>query len=122
VPERAFEANGDVTLLEQAVSNLVHNAIRYNHEGGHVAVTLEEGERGQFRLVVLDDGPGVAPEELERLVERRYRSDDARSRSLGGNGLGLAISLDVAKRHGFVLALQLEQPTGLRASLCGALV
>ena len=120
VPAEPLCTDGDMTLLEQAVSNLVHNAIRYNHAGGHVAVTLELESDDTFSLNVVDDGPGVSPADLARLVERRFRGSEARSRTIGGNGLGLAISLDVAKRHGLTLALTLEEPTGLRASLRGA--
>jgi signal transduction histidine kinase len=121
VPERPVIVNGDVTLIEQAVSNVVHNAVRYNRAGGHVAVLLDEEPPAGFRLRVLDDGPGVPEEELTRLVERRRRGNEARQRHPGGLGLGLHIAYTVAERHGFDLRLARSEHGGLEVSLCGPL-
>ena len=86
-------------LLEQAVVNLIDNAVKYSAEGSTVVVTLEE--RGDEVVVsVTDEGQGVAREHLPRLFERFYRVDKARSRDLGGTGLGLAIVKHVAQIHG----------------------
>lgn len=119
VPEPALWTSGDVTLLEQAVSNIVHNAVRYNHADGHVAVVLEPADGARFRLRVLDDGPGVPDEQLARLTERRYRADDARTRAPGGQGLGLSIAREVALRHGFALELRRREAGGLEVELAG---
>jgi signal transduction histidine kinase len=78
VPEAPLWTVGDVTLIEQAVSNLVHNAVRYNNPGGHVAVVLEPADASQFRLRVFDDGP-ACPTGAGPLTERRHRGDDART-------------------------------------------
>ena len=121
VPERPLLVVGDVTLLEQAVSNLVHNAVRYNHAGGHVAVLLEEAAPAGFRLRVVDDGPGVPEAELSKLLERRQRGDQARQRQPGGLGLGLTIARGVAERHGFELRLGRSEHGGLEATLSGPL-
>jgi signal transduction histidine kinase len=113
---------GDVTLLEQALSNLVHNAVRYNRTGGHVAVLLEEATApAGFRLRVLDDGPGVKEEELQRLVERRQRGDEARQRYPDGLGLGLHIVYGVAERHGFRLDFGRSEHGGLEVTIAGLL-
>ncbi len=118
VPEAPVEAAGDVTLLEQAVSNVVHNAVRYNEDGGHVSVLLEsDGDR--FVLRVLDDGPGVPPESLPMLAERRFRSTEARTRRKDGRGIGLAIAKDVAERHGLTLTFANLDPHGLEARFEG---
>jgi len=86
-------------LLEQAVVNLIDNAVKYSADGSIVVVTLEE--RGDEVVVsVTDEGQGVAREHLPRLFERFYRVDKARSRDLGGTGLGLAIVKHVAQIHG----------------------
>ena len=86
-------------LLEQAVVNLIDNAVKYSTEGSTVVVTLEE--RGDEVVVsVIDEGQGIAREHLPRLFERFYRVDKARSRDLGGTGLGLAIVKHVAQIHG----------------------
>ena len=86
-------------LLEQAVVNLIDNAVKYSAEGSTVVVSLEE--RGDEVVVsVTDEGQGIAREHLPRLFERFYRVDKARSRDLGGTGLGLAIVKHVAQIHG----------------------
>jgi two-component system phosphate regulon sensor histidine kinase PhoR len=86
-------------LLEQAVVNLVDNAVKYSVEGGEVVVTLVEA-RDEVVVSVRDEGQGVAREHLPRLFERFYRADKARSRDLGGTGLGLAIVKHIAQIHG----------------------
>ena len=112
---------GDVTLIEQAVNNLVQNAIQYNHRGGHVALVLEaSGER--FLLRVSDDGPGVPDGDVARLGESRFRSAEARSRRPNGMGLGLSIVTDVARRHGFDLKLGNGAEGGFEAILSGRIV
>ncbi len=118
VPEREVRALGDLTLVEQALSNVVHNAVRYNHAGGHVAVLLEERD-GRFSVRVFDDGPGVAESELARLAERSYRGDEARARHPDGKGLGLAIAKDVADRHGFALELRKPEGGGFEVEFAG---
>jgi signal transduction histidine kinase len=119
VPPTPLFTRGDVTLVEQAVSNLIHNAVRYVQPGGHVAVVLEE--RGaRFSLRVLDDGPGVPAALRAKVFERSFRADDARSRQPDGLGLGLSIALDVAKRHGFTLELRAPAEGGAELELAGA--
>ena len=86
-------------LLEQAVVNLIDNAVKYSAEGSAVVVTLEE-TGDEVVVSVTDEGPGVAREHLPRLFERFYRVDKARSRDLGGTGLGLAIVKHIAQTHG----------------------
>lgn len=81
-------AFGKESLVEQAVYNLVDNAIRY---GGRI-VRVEAGfECGKVRIAVSDDGPGVPESQRDRVFERFYRMDSSRSRTTGGTGLGLAI-------------------------------
>lgn len=89
-------------LLQEALGNLLHNALRYCPAGSRVTVRVaQEGE--QARLTVLDDGPGLAPDELARAGERFFRGRQA---AAGGTGLGLAIARAVAERHGGTLSLQ----------------
>ena len=135
VPEEALVARADLTLVEQAVSNLVHNAVRYTPDGGHVAVLLDAAEAADssadrgldrdadrgFRLRVVDDGPGIAPEDLERLTQRDARADEARSRYPEGQGIGLHIARQVAERHGWTLELGPSEHGGLEAVLAGQL-
>jgi two-component system phosphate regulon sensor histidine kinase PhoR len=86
-------------LLEQAVVNLVDNAIKYGPEASTVEVAAEI-VGGEIDISVRDHGVGVAREHLPRLFERFYRVDKARSRDLGGTGLGLAIVKHIAQAHG----------------------
>lgn len=119
VPEDPVAIAGDITLLEQAVSNVVYNAIRHNRAGGHVAVILAACTGERFSLRVIDDGPGVPAAELARLVERGFRSTAARTRSLEGLGLGLNITLRVAELHHLDLRLGRSEYGGLQVDLEG---
>ncbi|MBI1370097.1 MAG: PAS domain-containing protein [Planctomycetes bacterium] len=89
----------NASLLEQAVVNLIDNAIKYGPEGGRIRVV---GQRiGEHVVVSVQDfGQGIAAEHLPRIFERFYRTDRARSRELGGTGLGLAIVKHIAQAHG----------------------
>jgi two-component system, OmpR family, phosphate regulon sensor histidine kinase PhoR len=86
-------------LLEQAVVNLIDNAVKYSQEDSTVDVILESTS-DELVISVVDRGLGVAREHLPRLFERFYRVDSARSRDLGGTGLGLAIVKHIAQIHG----------------------
>jgi len=97
-PERLL-ARVSPPLLEQAVVNLIDNAVKYSAEGATVVVTLEDRDE-EVVVSVTDEGQGIAREHLPRLFERFYRVDKARSRDLGGTGLGLAIVKHVAQIHG----------------------
>lgn len=88
----------DGRRLEQMLSNLIDNAIKFNREGGRVSVRHENGLRD--RIFVEDTGEGIPAQHLPRLFERFYRVDRARSRELGGTGLGLAIVKHLARAHG----------------------
>jgi two-component system, OmpR family, phosphate regulon sensor histidine kinase PhoR len=81
---------GDPRAVEHVLSNLVDNAVKYCPSGTRIMVSAV-GDEGRVRLVVADNGPGIAPEHLPRVFERFYRVDAGRSRDLGGTGLGLSI-------------------------------
>lgn len=85
-------------LLEQAVVNLIDNAIKYSPDGSLVRCTAEREGR-EVTIVVQDRGAGIAPEHLARVFERFYRTDRARSREVGGTGLGLSIVKHIALVH-----------------------
>jgi two-component system, OmpR family, phosphate regulon sensor histidine kinase PhoR len=86
-------------LLEQALINLVGNAIKYSDDGKTITVTAEEHGTGEIVLTVRDQGYGIEAEHLPRLFERFYRVDKARSRTLGGTGLGLSIVKHIVQAH-----------------------
>ncbi|MHB1155327.1 MAG: sensor histidine kinase [Phycisphaerales bacterium] len=93
-----MEAPANAPLLEQAVVNLIDNAVKYSPEGTTVTVRCGRDAEG-VTLAVADEGTGIEPEHLPRLFERFYRTDKARSRAQGGTGLGLAIVKHIAQAH-----------------------
>ena len=97
--EEGLEAFIDPTLLEQAVVNLLDNAVKYSepHSAVHLKASTTDSE---LQISVEDQGIGIAKKHLPRLFERFYRVDKARSRKLGGTGLGLAIVKHIAHAHG----------------------
>lgn len=119
VPEQPLATKADVTLLEQAVSNVVYNAIRHNRTGGHVALILEPRADERFRVRVIDDGPGIPAEQLERVAQRGERGDAARTRAPDGQGLGLDIAHRVARLHGHDLHFAASEFGGLQVDLEG---
>jgi signal transduction histidine kinase len=123
VPAKDLFVSGDMTLLEQALGNVIQNAVRYNRRGGHVAVLLEpETDGSAFSLKVIDDGPGIPQPELARATERAFRGEAARARNPAGLGLGLHIAREVAARHGFGLGLRPSEYGGLEVEISGALL
>ena len=89
----------DPTLLEQAVVNLLDNAIKYSKPNSTIQLSADIIE-SEVKIIVEDQGIGIAKKHLPRLFERFYRVDKARSRKLGGTGLGLAIVKHIAQAHG----------------------
>jgi signal transduction histidine kinase len=122
IPERPLTTLADVTLLEQAVSNVVYNAVRHNRRGGHVAILLSELPSERFRIQVIDDGPGVPAERLAQLTQRGFRDDRARSRNPEGRGLGLDITRRVIDAHAMQLSLSASEAGGLQVDLEGSLL
>lgn len=106
-------ANINPPLLEQAVVNLIDNAIKYSPEGGKVFVGAETNGKG-LELSVRDQGCGIEPEHQPRIFERFYRVDKARSRKLGGTGLGLAIVKHISQAHGGAVRVESKPGEGSR--------
>lgn len=90
---------GDRAMLTSSVQNLVANAIAFSSPGGHVGVGLRSRD-GVVEIAVSDQGIGIAEQDLDRVFERFYRTDQARSRQTGGTGLGLSIVKHIAENHG----------------------
>lgn len=106
-----LQARINAPLLEQAVINLVDNAIKYSERQGGVQVEAEQRD-GMVRIRVRDRGCGIAREHLPRLFERFYRVDKARSRRQGGTGLGLAIVKHIVQAHGGTVSVSSEPGAG----------
>ncbi len=81
-----------VEPFRHAVTNILHNAIRYTPEQGEIRVTLQQNDSSEIILEIEDNGPGIPESERDKVFERFYRIDDARGRDTGGYGLGLAIA------------------------------
>jgi signal transduction histidine kinase len=111
-PSRRIELQGDPDGLHRVIVNLVDNAVRYARS--EVRVELRRGRlagRPIVRLIVTDDGPGIAPAERERVFDRFYRIEESRARESGGTGLGLPIVRDLVRAHGGSVRLT-ERPGG----------
>ena len=93
-------ARADADRLQQVLFNIIENAVKYGHQGGTVAIGGRHPGKEKVELWVQDDGPGIPPESRERIFERFYRVDRARSRETGGTGLGLSIVKHIVQAHG----------------------
>jgi two-component system phosphate regulon sensor histidine kinase PhoR len=101
-------ARADADRLEQVLFNLVDNAIKYGRNPGRVIIGGKEFPDRNVEMWVRDDGPGIPPEARERVFERFYRVDRARSREKGGTGLGLSIVKHIVQAHGGEVWVQSE--------------
>jgi len=108
---REVTADVDEMKLSLALSNLVENAIKYNIEGGWVRVTLDADHKF-FYVKVADSGIGISEEFQERVFDRFYRVDKARSRETGGTGLGLSITKKIVLMHQGAIKLQSKEGEG----------
>ncbi len=113
VPAEPLVVRGEPTLAEQALSNLVQNAIQYNAAGGHVSIIAEDDDG--FTITVADDGPGIPQSLRDEVLSRGVRADDARTRNRGGQGFGLSIVKQICELHGW--DLELEHGAGLTVRL-----
>ena len=111
---------GEADELIQMIQNPTENAIRYDHQGGCVKLTISENanhpsithKEGYFLLAVSNDGDGIAEEHLPRLTERFYRVDAGRPREISGTRLGLAIVKHIVNRHHSVMDIASHIGTG----------
>ena len=110
VPAASVTWQADPVLIEQALANVVDNAIVHNRRGGHVRIELRGYDRdSRFTLRIADDGPRVSDEQFGALTaNRRFRGDEGRS-GRAGRGLGLAVAREVADRSG--LAMDIGRPS-----------
>ncbi len=112
----SFSFFGDRDRIEQVITNIVSNAVKYTPDGGKIDV--ECGNDGQNALIrVTDNGIGIPKEDLPHIFERFYRVDKARSRQSGGTGLGLAIAREITQRHGGDISIESHMPNGTCVSI-----
>lgn len=112
-----LDADVHEAFLEQAIVNLVDNAVKYSEDGGPVRVSAGT-DGAELRIAVSDRGAGIPATHLERIFERFYRVDKSRSRKQGGTGLGLAIVKRVAVLHGGRVAVESRLGEGSTFTLC----
>ncbi|HSU39175.1 MAG TPA: sensor histidine kinase, partial [Polyangiaceae bacterium] len=101
----------DERALEIAVINLVDNAMKYAPEGGRVGVTVGQTQ-GSLEIRVLDQGPGVAPEDRKRIFERFVRVKATEGKQVRGSGIGLALVKHIAEAHGGKAWVEANTPRG----------
>ena len=107
-------AKMDEQKIKQLMLILVDNAVKYTPDGGSVTVRLLEPSAGRVRFEVEDTGIGISKEDKERIFDRFFRVDKARSREMGGNGLGLAIAQEIVKLHNGKITVESEPGEGTK--------
>lgn len=107
-----LRARADADRLQQVLTNLVENAIKYGRKGGRVTIGGTGLSDGRVEMWVQDDGPGIPADSRDRVFERFYRVDRARSRETGGTGLGLSIVKHIVQAHGGEVWLKSELGEG----------
>jgi len=108
-PEIEIEVN--LSLMVQALNNLLVNAINYSEDGKEIFIDTSESN-GEVQIAVKDQGPGMTKADQRRIFERFYRADKARSRALGGTGLGLAIVKHIVLAHRGSISVESEPGRG----------
>jgi len=111
-----LEATGDPERLQQVLANLLDNAVRHSPPEGRVWLIAYNGGAATT-IAVCDEGPGIPPEEAQRVFERFYRTDAARSTRDGGTGLGLAIARWIVDAHGGSIRAEEREPHGCKMVL-----
>ena len=106
------EVPGDEAQLISAISNLLDNAVKYSDRGSAVKVKVRQVDEEWVEVTVRDRGIGIPSKDLERIFERFYRVDRARSRETGGTGLGLSIVRHVADNHGGEVSVESQEGAG----------
>ncbi|MBR5479781.1 MAG: ATP-binding protein, partial [Clostridia bacterium] len=115
--EELPEMNGDKGRVEQVFVNIISNAIKYTPDGGKITVSATNDE-GRVEITVQDTGIGIPQKDLDRIFDRFYRVDKARSRARGGTGLGLAITKEIVEYHGGTIKVESELNVGTKVIIC----
>ena len=105
----------DPGRMTQVLTNILDNALRYTPEGGRITLSAKEAKE-QVELAIQDSGPGLKPEERDRVFDRFYRTDSSRQRD-GGSGLGLAIAKSVVQAHGGQISAESKPGQGLKVMI-----
>lgn len=103
----------DRDRIQQVITNLISNAVKYSNENGTIRVVLKK-ESGDGIIQVEDEGIGIAQEDQKYIFERFYRTDQSRNRKTGGAGIGLAITKSIVQAHGGTITVESEVGHGSR--------
>ena len=112
--EASLSAKLDEQKMKQLLLILVDNAVKYTPEGGKVTVRVMSPAAKKIRIEVEDTGIGISEADKERIFDRFFRVDKARSREMGGNGLGLAIAQEIVSLHGGTISVESEVGEGTK--------
>lgn len=118
VGDESVRVYGDRVFLRQALVNIIHNAVKFSPPGGDIRVRVGSSGPAEAYVEVADNGPGIAPEHVERIFDRFYRADEARSRDAGGAGLGLSIARWAIRAHGGTLEVRTALGDGSTFRIC----
>ena len=116
MPETLPEMSGDKGRVEQVFVNIISNAIKYTPDGGKINVCAKD-EGGKVEISVQDTGIGIPQDDIDRIFDRFYRVDKARSRARGGTGLGLAITKEIVEHHGGTIKVESELNVGTKVTI-----
>ena len=107
----------DKERIEQVVTNIIGNAIKYTPDGGRISVKISDKGEKEYVISVTDSGVGIPKEDLEHIFERFYRVDKSRSTDAGGTGLGLSIAKDIIDAHGGDITIDSEYGNGTTVTI-----
>jgi signal transduction histidine kinase len=107
----SIAVNADEDLIKRMILNLLDNAVKYTPEGGEISLALAR-QNGSAEIIVRDTGIGIPETDQQRVFDRFYRVDKARSRALGGAGLGLSIVRSIVEAHGGQIRIESTPPRG----------
>jgi two-component system, OmpR family, phosphate regulon sensor histidine kinase PhoR len=109
---KAIYVNADKEKIQQVLTNLVMNSIKYGKENGTTEVTIEDLVKNKIIVRIRDNGEGIEQQNLSRIFERFYRVDKSGARSVGGSGLGLSIVKHIIEAHGEKIYVESEFKKG----------
>lgn len=115
-PKKPMHIMADAARVNQAITNIISNSVKYSPEGAAIKIVARESEK-HYSIVISDNGIGMPKEALDRIFERFYRVDKARSRQMGGNGLGLAIVKEIMDAHHGSIKVQSTEGKGTTMTL-----